>query len=91
MALSLFVWPWVAAFHSHTVAGHVFGGIFAGLEVALVVAAIVAMDAKEKAARKEAMEKALRASGTSAPPTSKEEQVQKTAVDDLPPYCAPES
>jgi hypothetical protein len=86
MALSLFVWPWVAAFHSHTVAGHVFGGIYAGLEVALV-----AMDAKEKAARKEAMEKALRASGTSAPPTSKEEQVQKTAVDDLPPYCAPES
>ncbi|MFE8950049.1 hypothetical protein [Streptomyces sp. NPDC007856] len=93
MALSLFVWPWVAAFHSRTVAGHVVGGIFAGLEVALVVAALVAMEAKEKVARMEAMEKAMekpaQASGKSAPPTSKQEQVQKTAVNDLPPYLRP--
>ncbi|MDT0470113.1 hypothetical protein [Streptomyces gibsoniae] len=80
MALGFAVWPWIAAFDSRTVAGHVVGGIFAGLEVALVVAAIAAMEAKKKAAQ---------ASGKSAPPTSKQEQVQKTAIDDLPPYLRP--
>ncbi|WP_369386184.1 hypothetical protein AB5J72_00005 [Streptomyces sp. CG1] len=77
LALGLFVWPWVAAFHSRTVAGHVVGGIFAGLEVVIVVAAIAAMEAKTKAAR---------ASGKSAPPTSKQEQVRTTVADDRPPY-----
>ncbi|MEU8976250.1 hypothetical protein AB0D11_45050 [Streptomyces monashensis] len=78
LALGLFVWPWVAAFHSRTVSGHVVGGIFAGLEVVIVVAAIAAMETNKN--------KTAQASGKSASPMNKQEQVQKTTADDLPSY-----
>ncbi|MGV9254563.1 hypothetical protein [Streptomyces sp. NPDC003697] len=80
LAVSFALLPWVAAFQSRTVAGHVVGGIFAGLEVALVVA-VIAARGKTKAA--------AQASGKLAPRTGKQEQVQKGFIDDLPPYLRP--